>query len=113
VSGYEGAAQKVWCDYVQNFGELHTDPHGNSGVHLQGKSDFTVMIVGHVDEIGLIVKYINDKGDLWVARVGGLFDYRRKGGAFEEGYQSIPADWGIHSDLKKGFFSKLKEITGY
>jgi hypothetical protein len=42
----------------------------------------------------------------------GLFDYRRKGEPFEEGYQSVPADWGIHSDRKKGFFSKLKEITG-
>jgi len=43
----------------------------------------------------------------------GLFDYRRKGEPFEEGYQSVPADWGIHSDRKKGFFNKLKEITGY
>lgn len=43
----------------------------------------------------------------------GLFDYRRKGEAFEEGYQSVPVDWGINSERKKGFFNKLKEITGY
>ncbi|SNR77953.1 Endo-1,4-beta-xylanase, GH35 family [Lutibacter agarilyticus] len=31
---------------------------------------------------------------------------------FNEGYQSIPVDWGINSDRKKGFFNKVKEITG-
>lgn len=42
----------------------------------------------------------------------GYFDYRKKDEGFAEGYQSIPADWGIDSDRKKGFFNKLKEITG-
>lgn len=42
----------------------------------------------------------------------GYFDYRIKGEGFAEGYQSIPTDWGIDSDRKKGFFNKLKEITG-
>jgi hypothetical protein len=41
----------------------------------------------------------------------GFFDYRREGEAFEEGYQSIPADWGINSSRKKGFFNLVKEIT--
>jgi hypothetical protein len=43
----------------------------------------------------------------------GYFDYRMKGEAFEEGYQTVPVDWGINSERKKGFFKKLKEITGY
>ncbi len=30
---------------------------------------------------------------------------------FEDGYQSVPVDWGIHSARKKAFFAKLKEIT--
>ena len=42
----------------------------------------------------------------------GYFDYRMKGEGFAEGYQSIPADWGINSERKKGFFNLLKEITG-
>jgi hypothetical protein len=33
--------------------------------------------------------------------------------SFECGYQSVPVDWGINSDRKKGFFKLLKEITGY
>jgi histidinol phosphatase-like PHP family hydrolase len=43
----------------------------------------------------------------------GYFDYRMSGESFENGYQSVPVDWGITSDRKKGFFNLLKEITGY
>lgn len=43
----------------------------------------------------------------------GYFDFRMKGESFEDGYQSVPADWGINSARKKGFFSLLKDITGY
>lgn len=39
----------------------------------------------------------------------GFFDYRRKGEAFECGYQNPPVDWGINSDRKKGFFKILSE----
>lgn len=43
----------------------------------------------------------------------GYFDFRFKGETdFKEGYQSMPADWGINSERKKDFFNKIAEITG-
>jgi len=42
----------------------------------------------------------------------GFFDYRMKGEGFEQGYQSMPCDWGINSDRKRGFFGLLKQVTG-
>jgi hypothetical protein len=42
----------------------------------------------------------------------GYFDYRMKEEGYDEGYQSVPVNWGISSARKKGFFDKLKEITG-
>jgi len=39
----------------------------------------------------------------------GYFDYRRKGEAFECGYQNPPVDWGINSPRKKAFFKILSE----
>ncbi len=42
----------------------------------------------------------------------GYFDYRMKDEGFEAGYQSVPVDWGINSGRKRGFFNKVKEITG-
>jgi hypothetical protein len=42
----------------------------------------------------------------------GYFDYRMTGEGFDEGYQSVPVNWGISSDRKKGFFKLLAEVTG-
>ncbi|MSU49595.1 MAG: hypothetical protein EXS37_10990 [Opitutus sp.] len=43
----------------------------------------------------------------------GYFDFRMKGEGFDEGYQSIPANWTISSPRKAGFFRLLAEITGH
>jgi hypothetical protein len=42
----------------------------------------------------------------------GFFDYRQIRDRFEDGYQSIPVDWGINSARKRGFFGLLAEVTG-
>lgn len=42
----------------------------------------------------------------------GWFDYRRKGEALEEGYQSPPVNWGLSSSRKRAFFKTLAEVTG-
>ncbi len=42
----------------------------------------------------------------------GYFDYRRKGEGFDEGYQSVPANWTISSARKRAFFNLLSEMTG-
>jgi hypothetical protein len=42
----------------------------------------------------------------------GFFDYRQIRERFEDGYQSLPVDWGINSERKKGFFSLLAVVTG-
>ncbi len=42
----------------------------------------------------------------------GYFDFRMKGEGFNDGYQSVPVNWGISSDRKRGFFDLLSEITG-
>jgi len=42
----------------------------------------------------------------------GYFDYRQIRERFEDGYQSLPVDWGINSVRKKAFFSLLAQVTG-
>jgi hypothetical protein len=42
----------------------------------------------------------------------GYFDYRMKGEGPDDGYQSVPVNWGISSLRKRAFFEKLREITG-
>jgi len=41
----------------------------------------------------------------------GYFDFRMKGEGFDEGYQSVPVNWKISSERKRGFFELLGEIT--
>ncbi len=42
----------------------------------------------------------------------GYFDFRMKGEGFDDGYQSVPVNWKISSERKRGFFKLLGEITG-
>ena len=42
----------------------------------------------------------------------GYFDYRMKGEGFDDGFQSVPVNWGISSERKRGFFRLLAEVTG-
>lgn len=39
----------------------------------------------------------------------GYFDFRKKDEPYEQGFQCIPADWGLNSERKKSFFSILKK----
>jgi hypothetical protein len=42
----------------------------------------------------------------------GYFDFRRSGEGFDEGYQSVPVNWGISSARKRGFFDSLASLSG-
>lgn len=75
-SGFETAGQKVWCDYARQYAdEVTTDAYGNAVAVLHppgGKGDPKLLFDGHADELGLMVKYIDDKGFIYVQRVGGV-----------------------------------------
>jgi putative aminopeptidase FrvX len=72
-SGYEGAPAEVWRAAAAKFATVETDTMGNSFARVPGTVDGgpSVAIVGHIDEIGLIVTHIDDEGFLWFASVGG------------------------------------------
>lgn len=42
----------------------------------------------------------------------GFFDFRKIREKFEDGFQSLPVDWGITSVRKRGFFNLLQKVTG-
>jgi hypothetical protein len=42
----------------------------------------------------------------------GYFDFRMKGEGFDDGFQSVPVNWGISSPRKKAFFRLLREVSG-
>ncbi|MFB3891343.1 MAG: M42 family metallopeptidase [Phycisphaerae bacterium] len=72
-SGYESAGQRIWCDYARRFAdEVRTDAYGNAVAVLNPGGDPKVLLEGHVDEIGLMVKYIDKDGFIYFQRIGGV-----------------------------------------
>jgi endoglucanase len=72
-SGYESGNQKLWCEYARQFAdEVRTDAYGNAVAILNPDGDPKIMLDGHVDEIGMMVKHIDDKGFLYFQRIGGV-----------------------------------------
>ena len=51
--------------------EVRTDPLGSVIGTKRGRTDARVMIAAHLDEIGFLVKYIDDKGFLRLQTLGG------------------------------------------
>jgi putative aminopeptidase FrvX len=71
-SGYEAEASRVWRDAAAAYGEVTTDVLGSSYVRVPGGDGPTLAVLGHIDEIGLIVTHIDEKGFLAVRRIGGF-----------------------------------------
>jgi putative aminopeptidase FrvX len=70
-SGNEGAAAKVWREEAEGFAEVRGDTMGNSFATLNAGGSPRVMLSGHIDEIGLMVTHIDEKGLLRFTGVGG------------------------------------------
>ena len=51
--------------------EVHTDPLGSVIGTKRGRDDVRVMIAAHTDEIGFLVRYIDDNGFLRLQTLGG------------------------------------------
>jgi putative aminopeptidase FrvX len=76
VSGFEGPVRDIlrreWKDLLT---DLHTDGIGNLIGTFPGGSDSPrVLVMAHMDEVGFLVRHIDDDGFLSIHNVGGYFD---------------------------------------
>ena len=73
-SGHETAPARVFAEACSKAGaaEVNADTTGSTVARWAGKGDGpSLAIVGHADEIGLMVSHISDDGFLWFIPVGG------------------------------------------
>ena len=71
-TGAEYQAQAIFDKAIRPAADLYeTDPLGNRVATLNPKGDPTVMLAGHMDELGLIVSYIDKNGFLYFDTLGG------------------------------------------
>src|SRR3954447_23364866 len=71
-SGYEQAPAAAFREAASAFAEVTFDTVGSTVARVPGTGGGkSLAVVGHIDEIGLIVHHIDDSGYLWFTGVGG------------------------------------------
>jgi putative aminopeptidase FrvX len=71
-SGWESSGQACWRDYTaQPADRVETDAYGNVWATLEGSGPSHIMLAAHADEIGFIIRHIDDKGFISVGPIGG------------------------------------------
>jgi endoglucanase len=71
-SGFETRAARVWRDEARRItDDIELDANGNSMAALRAEQGPTVMMAGHIDEIGLQVTHIDENGIVYIAEIGG------------------------------------------
>lgn len=72
-SGFEAPAQDVTRKYLAPYAdEIKSDINGNLIAYKRGSGKLNVMVVGHADEIGMIVNHIDEQGYVYVKTLGGF-----------------------------------------
>lgn len=72
-SGYEQEAQSVVDKFVTSSADEYSkDAMGNRIARLQANGGPTLLMTGHMDELGLMITYVDDKGFLYFDTVGGI-----------------------------------------
>ena len=72
-SGFEQPVQRIIRERMKPFADsIETDVHGNVIVGLNPKGAPRVMLAGHCDQIGMMVKYIDDNGFIFFTQIGGI-----------------------------------------
>jgi len=72
-SGFEADAARLWRSRVGKFSdEVNPDVNGNSIAVLNNGKKPKIMLAGHIDEIGYMVKYIDKEGYIYFSTIGGI-----------------------------------------
>jgi endoglucanase len=71
-SGFETLAGRSWRSEAEKFAErVTTDVAGNCIAEINPGGSPTILLDGHIDEIGVIVQYIDDDGFIYISPIGG------------------------------------------
>jgi endoglucanase len=72
-SGQERAAAAVWREAADSVGEVSSDALGSSWVRVPGTGGGpSLALVGHIDEIGMVVTHLGDDGLAALRPIGGF-----------------------------------------
>ena len=70
-SGYEARPARVWLREASSFARTRSDHYGNVYAEVGPEDGAPIVLMGHLDEIGLMVSHIDENGFLAVLNIGG------------------------------------------
>ena len=72
-SGFEKEASELWSNYVRQFtDDIKECSYGNVFATLNPEGKKKIMLCSHIDEVGMMVNYINDDGFIYFSSIGGV-----------------------------------------
>ncbi len=72
-TGFEEGIQRIVKKRMEKYADrIETDLHGNLIVALNPKAERRVMLAGHCDQIGFMVKHISEDGFIYLDALGGI-----------------------------------------
>lgn len=70
-AGYEERNLEDWIRRIdEHADEVTTDSYGNTTATLNPGYNRSIVLTGHADEVGLMVRYISDNGFIYVKEIG-------------------------------------------
>lgn len=76
VPGYESGIRKIIRKYLSDITTIETDKAGSIVCRKDGKSDRPrIMLAGHMDEVGFMVKFVTEEGFIKFSTLGGWWSH--------------------------------------
>jgi putative aminopeptidase FrvX len=72
-SGFETRGQSLWASYAGQFADtVESDTYASVFAELNVGASPKIAIVGHSDQLGLMISYISEEGYLYFKGIGGV-----------------------------------------
>ena len=74
ISSYEDKIREKIKEMVSKYGETRTDNMGNLILTIGNKKGKHILLIAHMDELGMVVTYIEENGMICFRKIGGIDD---------------------------------------
>ena len=109
-SGRESKIREIIFEEVKDFIDgYEVDRLGNLIVWKKGKSSQKLLLEAHMDEIGVIAAYIDERGFIRIEAVGGVSPYNLLGSRII--FQNIEGVVGIEGETTEDLQKNMRELN--
>ncbi len=109
-SGRENEIREVILKEVKDFIDgYEIDKLGNLIVWKRGRSDEKLLLDAHMDEIGVVATYIDEKGFIRIEPVGGISPYNLLGSTIS--FPNVKGIVGIEGETQEDLAKNIRELN--